>query len=110
MTPLFSTPNSTQSPVGSTFTLYLKSDPSLLISTNPLGPRDHVSLDYCVSPPPSPDPLVQSLSHIRPSVTPWIVARQASLSITNWSVLKLMSIKSVMASNHLILCHPLVLP
>ena len=42
--------------------------------------------------------------------TPWIVARQASLSITNsWSLLKLMSIKSVMPSNHLILCRPLLL-
>ena len=45
------------------------------------------------------------------SVTPWIAARQASLSITNpLSLLKLMSIESVMPSNHLILCHPLLLP
>ena len=44
-------------------------------------------------------------------VTAWIAARQASLSITNsWSLLKLMSIESVMPSNHLILCHPLLLP
>ena len=43
-------------------------------------------------------------------VTPWTAARQASLSITNsWSLLKLMSIKSVMPSNHLILCHLLLL-
>ena len=43
--------------------------------------------------------------------TPWIAARQASLSITNsWSLLELMSIESVMPSNHLILCHPLLLP
>ena len=43
--------------------------------------------------------------------TPWTVARQASLSITNsQSLLKLMSIESVMPSNHLILCHPLLLP
>ena len=42
--------------------------------------------------------------------TPWITARQASLSITNsWSSLKLMSIESVMPSSHLILCHPLLL-
>ena len=41
---------------------------------------------------------------------PWTAARQASLSITNsWSLLKLMSIESVMPSNHLILCHPLLL-
>ena len=43
--------------------------------------------------------------------TPWTAARQASLSITNsQSSLKLMSIKSVMPSNHLILCCPLLLP
>ena len=53
---------------------------------------------------------VQSLSRVRLSATPWIAARQASLSITNsWSLLKLMSIKSVMPSSHLILCHPLLL-
>ena len=41
---------------------------------------------------------------------PWTIACQASLSILNsWSLLKLMSIRSVMASNHLILCHPLLL-
>ena len=55
--------------------------------------------------------LVQSLSCVRLFVTPWTAARQASLSITNsWSLLKLMSIESVMPSNHLILCHPLLLP
>jgi len=44
-------------------------------------------------------------------VTPWTAARQASLSITNsQSLLKLMSIESVMPSNHLLLCHPLLLP
>ena len=43
-------------------------------------------------------------------MTPWTAACQASLSITNsWSLLKLMSIESVMPSNHLILCHPLLL-
>ena len=53
---------------------------------------------------------VQSLSHVRPIGTPWTAARQASLSITNsWSLLTLMSIKSVMPSNHLILCPPLFL-
>ena len=52
----------------------------------------------------------QSLSCVRLFVTPWTAASQASLSITNtWSLLKLMSIKSVMPSNHLILCHPLLL-
>ena len=50
---------------------------------------------------------VQSLSHVRLFVTPWTAARQASMSITNsWSLPKLMSIESVMPSNHLILCHP----
>ena len=54
--------------------------------------------------------LVQLLSRVRLFVTPWIAARQASLSITNsWSSLKLTSIKSVTPSNHLILCHPLFL-
>ena len=50
-----------------------------------------------------------SFSVISDSVTPWTAARQASLSITNfWSLLKLMSIKSVMPSKHLILCYPLL--
>ena len=53
---------------------------------------------------------VQLLSHVRLSVTPWTAAREASLSVTNsQSLLKLMSIESVMPSNHLILCHPLLL-
>ena len=54
---------------------------------------------------------VQSLSHLQLFAIAWTAACQASLSITNfWSVLKLMSIESVMPSNHLILCHPLLLP
>ena len=53
---------------------------------------------------------VQSLSRVRLFVTPWIAARQASLSITNSrSLLKLMPIESVMPSSHLILCRPLLL-
>ena len=53
---------------------------------------------------------VQSLSCVRLFATPWTTAHQASLSITNsWSLLKLTSIASVMPSNHLILCHPLLL-
>ena len=52
----------------------------------------------------------QSLSCVQLFVTPWTAACQASLSITNSrSLLKLMSIESVMPSNHLILCHPLLL-
>ena len=53
---------------------------------------------------------VQSLSRVQLFATPWIAARQASLSITNSrSSLRLMSIKSVMPSSHLILCLPLLL-
>ena len=53
---------------------------------------------------------VQSLSRVQLFVTPWTAARQASLSITNsQSLFKLMSIESVMPSNHLILCCPLLL-
>ena len=54
---------------------------------------------------------VQLFSHVWLFATPWTVAHQASLSITNsQSLLKLMSIESVMPSNHLILYHPLLLP
>ena len=53
---------------------------------------------------------VQSLFRVRLFATPWIAAFQASLSITNsWSSPKLMCIKSVVSSSHLILCHPLLL-
>ena len=52
----------------------------------------------------------QLLSHVQLSATPWTVAHQASLSFTiSQSLLKLMSIESVMPSNHLILCRPLLL-
>ena len=53
---------------------------------------------------------VRSLSHVQLFATPWTAACQASLSVTNsWSLLKLISIESVMPSNHLILCCPLLL-
>ena len=53
---------------------------------------------------------VQLLSYVRLFATPWTAAHQASLSITNsQSLLKLMSIKLVMPSNHLTLCRPLLL-
>ena len=53
---------------------------------------------------------VQSLSHVRLFATPWAAARQTFLSITNsWSLLKLMSIESMMPSNHPILHRPLLL-
>ena len=69
-----------------------------MVLKEPTGPheRDHQS--------------VQSLSRVQLFVTPWTAAHQAFLSITNfWSLLKLMSIELVMPSNHLILCHPLLL-
>ena len=54
--------------------------------------------------------VVQSLSHVQPFATPWTAAHQASLSFTiSWSLLKLMSIESMMPSNCFILCHPLLL-
>ena len=54
---------------------------------------------------------VQSLSCVQLFATPWTAAHQASLSITNsWSLLKLVSVESLMPSNHLILCRPLLLP
>ena len=53
--------------------------------------------------------VVQSLSHVRLFATPWTAARQASLSFTfSRSLLKFMSIESVMPSNHFILCSPLL--
>ena len=59
--------------------------------------------DICIS-------SVQSLSHVQLFVTPWTAARQASLSITtSQSLLRLMSIKSMMPSSHLILCRPFIL-
>ena len=54
--------------------------------------------------------IVQSLSCVQLFATPWTAERKTSLSVTNsWSLLKLMSIELVMPSNHLILCHPLLL-
>ena len=54
--------------------------------------------------------VVQLLSHAQLFATPWTAARQASLSFTvSWSLLRLTSIESMMPSNHLILCHPLLL-
>ena len=54
---------------------------------------------------------VQLLSRVQPFAASWTAAHQASLSITNsWSLLKLMSIELVIPSNHLILCHPFLLP
>ena len=74
-----------------------------LYQEKPFGEKQQkIALDVSVK--------VQSLSRVRLFVTPWTAAHQASLSITNsQSLLKLMPIKSVMPSNHLILCHPLLL-
>ena len=63
---------------------------------------------YCLS---QVSQSVLLLSHVQISATPWTAAWKASLSITySWSLLKLMSIELVMPSNHLILCHRLLLP
>ena len=63
---------------------------------------DYFSYKYVV--------VVQSLSHVQLFETPWTIGHQASLSfIISQSLLKLMFIESVMLSNHLILCHPLLL-
>ena len=66
---------------------------------------------YCVNHQRSPfNSSVQSLSCVQLFAAPWTAARQASLSIINsQSLLKLLSIASVMPSNHLLLCHPLLL-
>ena len=78
--------------------LGLQGDP-----TSPLWRRSALGFLWKIRPD-------QSLSRVRLFVTPWTTAHQASLSITNsQSLLKLMFIELVMPSNHLILCHPLLL-
>ena len=77
----------------------------------PLSKKQGLAAPCCDAERCPPFSSVQSLSHVQLFATPWTVARQASLSITNsWSLLKLLSIKSVMPSNHLILCRPFHLP
>ena len=67
-------------------------------------------LSHQGSPKVLSDTSVHLLSCVRPFAIPWTTAHQASLSITNsWNLPKLMSIESVIPSNHLILCHPLLL-
>ena len=69
-----------------------------------MGLENTALVCFCVS------VVVQLLSHVQLFETPWTAARQASLSITNsQSLLKLMSVESVMPSSHLILCRPLLL-
>ena len=71
----------------------------------------YYSWEIIKSTPNSVSQSVQLLSLVRLFATPWTAARQASLSITNCQSLpKPMSIEPVMPSNHLILCHPLLLP
>ena len=68
-----------------------------------------LSASYCTGLPYF-SRLLSSFSCFQLFVTPWTAARQASLSFTiSWNLLKLMSIELVMPSNHLILCHPLIL-
>ena len=74
--------------------------PHIYTYIHPLSSQLHSCVDHSV----------QSLSRVRLFVTLWTAARQASLSITDsWSLLKPMSIELVAPSNHLILCHPLLL-
>ena len=81
--------------------MHLAIQSSLLVRTCQVGTGLHSS---------SVSQSVQWLSCVQHFVTPWTAARQASQSITiSQSLLKLMSIESMMPSNHLILCHPLLL-
>ena len=74
----------------------------LIISTALLFPECHV-IGFIFA-------VIQSLSHVQVFATPWTAAHQASLSFTiSWSLLKLVSVESVMPADHLILCHPLLL-
>ena len=91
------------------FSLFLYSDITMLpiLKIQPFRP---LKITWTTSPNLSMYQSVQSLSCVWLFATPWITARQASLSITNsQSLLKLMSIELVMPSSHLILCHPLPL-
>ena len=87
---------------------------AISFSRGSFQPKDRTNVsclagEFFTTEPPGSS--VQLLSHVQLFATPWTAARQASLSITNpWSLLKLMSMESVMPSNHLILCHPLLLP
>jgi len=83
---------------------YVETENILLVSWNQVGSgyKNVWCLLMCIS-------SVQSLSCVWLFVTPWTATHWASLSITSsWSLLKLMSIKSVMSSNHFILCWPIL--
>ena len=75
---------------------------------SPVGPT--ISLCLLIIPPRGGDPVLFSCSVVSDSAIPWTAACQASLSFTiSWSLLKLMSIESVMSSNHFVLCCLLLL-
>ena len=79
------------------------SDPQLSVDHHALDCYTAETLDLVFS-------SVQSFSRVQLFATPWTAAHQASLSITNsWSLPKFLSMESVTPSNHLILCHPLLL-
>ena len=79
-----------------------------LVTKDSSAPKD-LSCCWCCNAPAIV--VVQSLSHVWLFATPWTTAQQSSLSFTiSQSLLKLMSIKSMTPSNHLILCRPLLLP
>ena len=76
---------------------------STFFTTESPGKPQHVDVQF--------GSVVQSFSRVCLFATPWTAVHQASLSITNsWSLLKLMPLESEIPSNHLILCHPLLLP
>ena len=79
-------------------------------SHGPLNSLSFLSLFQHLKAKESHSPMISSVAQTSDSVTPWIAAHQASLSITNsWSLLKLMPIESVTPSSHLILFHPLLI-
>ena len=89
------------------FNKYLQNTSSCL---EEMSENVHIYSDSCLTPINIYLLSVQSLSHVRLFVTPWIAAHQASLSITSFrSLLKLLYIELVMPSSHLILCRPLLL-
>ena len=78
--------------------------PQQFLGVSPCSWPEHLTSQFFVV------VVVQSLSHVQLFATPWTVAHQASMSFSiSQSLLKLMSIEMVMLSNHVILCHPLLL-
>ena len=88
--------------------IHISGTPIFVAATQgtPLGCLTPEARETCI---PGPFGSVQSLSHVWIFATPWTATHQASLSFINsWRLLKLIPIESVMPSNHLILCHPLL--